>query len=147
MHRDISFLVVLFENVLDFVVGEVATCSCARAFLCAALHYTDGKPSKFIRWDLRKIIFTGLTYAEWAAGLCTTRVLKGKCSTVEAEAKSNLGWIDSDAPEQLRCLLNFGEIGMSLNNCATAKMVSLVAVPHVCSTHTGLSESHIPWRS
>jgi hypothetical protein len=59
MHRDISFLVVLSENVLDFVVGEVAACSCARAFLCAALHYTDGKPSKIMKWHLRKIGFRG----------------------------------------------------------------------------------------
>ena len=40
MHRDISFLAVLVENVLDFVVGEIATRSRAGALLCAALHHT-----------------------------------------------------------------------------------------------------------
>jgi hypothetical protein len=90
------------------------------------------------------MVYMWLTYAEWAARLVTARVLKGECSTVEAEAKSNLGWADSDAPEQFRCLLNLGEIRVSLDNCATAKMVSLVAVPHSCHTHIGLSESHTP---
>ena len=49
MHRDISFLAVLVENVLGFVVGEIAIRSRARALLCAALHHT--MVSRTNSWD------------------------------------------------------------------------------------------------
>ena len=78
MHSDISLSVVLAENILDFIVGKVATCSCAYALFCTALCYINGKPSRYMS-SVR------LTYAEWAAGRSTAGILESKSSTIEAK--------------------------------------------------------------